>query len=843
MKRFFLFTSILLIGIMPNLLSQKKLTVKPIPNWVEEVSYDKKEKDSGSEQYLLIDRQINTKTKESYSHYAIELLSAEGVQNNSNITIEFDPEYQQLLLHELKIIRDDQQIQVSSKEFKFLELEEDLNRLMYNGIISARIDLRDTRVGDIIEYSYSVKGRNPLLEDFFKYEFYLEYSIDVSKLFVKVISQNQMVLQKYNEAVDPEYNFSSNHHEYKWIKEDVEALYLNSYSYPDWIDPYKRISLTNEKTWEDITNWAIPLYKLDSNEEQKLKNKASEFLSFSAEESNIISIIRFVQDEIRYLGFEQGINGFKPHKPSSVLDQRFGDCKDKSLLLVTLLEYCGVEAFPVLTHLSQGYALSEGAPSPLSFDHCIVGFNYNGNRHYVDPTISNQGGDLFNAYGPEYFYGLPLDQNVNSLDPIKNNIVTIENISETFDLDSINGSAIFKVKSTFTGRRANELRSYFASNDENRIKEDYKNFYAHVYPKIKPEELIFKDENRNESGQIEVLEEYSIDQFWTDNPVNNNEYLASFTPQSLSYYVPDDLPQEDSLPYYLGAPIEYIHETIINLPEEWGVISNDVKVYNEIFDYSSSVLKKENTVILKYRYFQKKEFIPADMLQDIQEDIDKINNDLEYSLTISKNLANLNKDGAINYPFWIIVILGLLTACYLSWLLIFNVDPTAIEKDPLKIGGWLILPAIGLSISPITILVSIFGEDLSEGYSISVWRELWNSGAGETGFTLLIIIIIELLVNIHYVIFIITLIYLFYKQRSSVPYLMVIFYVLNLLIPLIDSVALNYFAEVPFDKDSTKDIIRATIGAFIWIPYFLISDRVNNTFTKRLNPIQKALDH
>ena len=842
MKKIFLLAIIFLISTTSTLYSQRNLVVKPLPNWVEEMTYDKKEKDSGSEQYLLIDRQINTKLKESYAHYAIELLSAEGVQNNSNITIEFDPEYQQLFLHELKIIRKDQEIQVNPKDFKFLELEEDLSRLMYNGIISARIDIKDTRVGDIVEYSYSIKGRNPVLDDFFKYEFYLEYSIDVSKIFVRVVSQNKMILEKYNQAEDPEYSFVSDYHEYKWLKEDVEALYLDSYSYPGWIDPYKGITLTNEKTWKDIVNWALPLYKIDSQEAQRLKQKAAEFLSFYDEESNIISIIRFVQDEIRYLGFEQGINGFKPHKPSSVLDQRFGDCKDKSLLLVALLQYCEVEAFPVLTHLSQGYTLNNGAPSPLSFDHCIVGFNYKGKRHYIDPTISNQGGDLLNAYGPEYFYGLPIYQDVTSLDPIKNNIVTIENISETFDLDSINGSAIFKVNSTFTGRRANEIRSYFASNDQDRIKEDYKKFYARVYPKIKAEKLVFKDEKRMDSGLIEILEEYSIDQFWVDNPDNENEYLATFTPQSLSYYIPDALAQEDSLPYYLGAPIEYIHETVINLPEEWSINNDNVNIKNEIFDYSSSILKKGNGVILKYRYFQKKEFVPTDKLEEIQKDFDKINNDLEYSLTINKGIANLKNDASINYPLWVILIIGTLIAGYISWILITKLDPVAIDREPINIGGWLILPAIGLTFSPFTIMMSLFAEDLSEGYSISVWRELWNAGIGEPGVTLLIIIIIETLVNINYVIFIFTLIYLFYKRRSSVPYLMVIFYILNLLIPLVDSAALHYFADIPFDQNSTKEIIRSTIGAFIWIPYFFLADRVKNTFTNRLQSIQKGLD-
>ena len=44
-----------------------------------------------------------------------------------------------------------------------------------------------------------------------------------------------------------------------------------------------------------------------------------------------------LQNNINYVAFEDGLGGFIPRGAASVCDKRYGDCKDKSLLLVTLL--------------------------------------------------------------------------------------------------------------------------------------------------------------------------------------------------------------------------------------------------------------------------------------------------------------------------------------------------------------------------------------------------------------------------------------------------------------------------------------------------------------------------
>src|SRR5690606_11023585 len=82
--------------------------------------------------------------------------------------------------------------------------------------------------------------------------------------------------------------------------------------------------------------------------------------------------VKFVQNEIRYLGLEGGIGAYQPFPPEKVLIQRFGDCKDKSLLLATMLQNMDIQAYPALVSTYEGHTIHTRPPSPISFNHCIV---------------------------------------------------------------------------------------------------------------------------------------------------------------------------------------------------------------------------------------------------------------------------------------------------------------------------------------------------------------------------------------------------------------------------------------------------------------------------------------
>ena len=81
-------------------------------------------------------------------------------------------------------------------------------------------------------------------------------------------------------------------------------------------------------------------------------------------------LYNWVSGKIRYLGIYVGAGGFVPHSAQSVLDNRYGDCKDHTVMLEALLKAVGIDSTPALIHSGNSFNLP-GVPTPSAFNHVI----------------------------------------------------------------------------------------------------------------------------------------------------------------------------------------------------------------------------------------------------------------------------------------------------------------------------------------------------------------------------------------------------------------------------------------------------------------------------------------
>ena len=98
-----------------------------------------------------------------------------------------------------------------------------------------------------------------------------------------------------------------------------------------------------------------------------------------------------------------------------VFARRFGDCKDKSLLFVTILHALGIEAYPVLVNATLGRGIWDWQPSVSAFDHCIAVVLCRGQTYWLDPTLNYQRGPLAAHYLPGYGCGLVISPQTTGL--------------------------------------------------------------------------------------------------------------------------------------------------------------------------------------------------------------------------------------------------------------------------------------------------------------------------------------------------------------------------------------------------------------------------------------------
>jgi hypothetical protein len=101
----------------------------------------------------------------------------------------------------------------------------------------------------------------------------------------------------------------------------------------------------------------------------------------STDEAKAAAVHDWIRANLRYAAIWIGVDGWVPHDVEAILRNRYGDCKDLTLLMIALLRAVGVEAVPALVDTNAVYT---PLPVGLGPNHVIVYLP--GLQRYVDPT-------------------------------------------------------------------------------------------------------------------------------------------------------------------------------------------------------------------------------------------------------------------------------------------------------------------------------------------------------------------------------------------------------------------------------------------------------------------------
>lgn len=158
---------------------------------------------------------------------------------------------------------------------------------------------------------------------------------------------------------------------------------------------------------------------------------------------------------------------------------------------------------------------------------------------------------------------------------------------------------------------------------------------------------------------------------------------------------------------------------------------------------------------------------------------------------------------------------------------------TPSDDGPSGLGGWLILVAFGLIISPIRtgfMLSSIYMPIFQNG-QIAVFID---NGSEYYNPRLFLLLSAEMIFNLLTIAGSLLLLYLFFNRKKAFPGWYIGLMIFSLVGIFVDALLSGFiFPEEPmFDPDTTRELVKALVGAGIWIPYLLMSVRVKNTFIR-----------
>jgi hypothetical protein len=142
---------------------------------------------------------------------------------------------------------------------------------------------------------------------------------------------------------------------WRWEIKDMPALDLRDVkSRPDWWALAARMSVMwgdvavdgKDNQWRAIGQWTTTLQEHRPDPSPEITAQTQSLIAGAPDYYTKLSrITEYIQKNIRYFIVERGIGGYQAHPAADIFRNRYGDCKDKTTLLISMLQVAGIHAF------------------------------------------------------------------------------------------------------------------------------------------------------------------------------------------------------------------------------------------------------------------------------------------------------------------------------------------------------------------------------------------------------------------------------------------------------------------------------------------------------------------
>lgn len=289
------------------------------------------------------------------NYYESMILTENGIQNNKESF-----SYSELV--KLKAYEAYTVINNNGKEKKIKvtqtdEIQSGSGGVFYDNVKERQLIFPNLEAGARKIYTYQTEFIDPFL--LHKVIFGGNYPIKNSTLEIKAEKGINIGFKVFNDPTNA-IEFSKTEKRgksiYKWTLKNIKPVKFESNS-PGYlyIIPHinifiKDYTIDGKKTevLGDI-NKLYTYYKeftknLNQSEDQNLKAITLDIIKDKTnDEDKIKSIFYWVKDNIKYIAFEDGYEGFKPREASFICQRRFGDCKDMASIITAMAKYANVK--------------------------------------------------------------------------------------------------------------------------------------------------------------------------------------------------------------------------------------------------------------------------------------------------------------------------------------------------------------------------------------------------------------------------------------------------------------------------------------------------------------------
>jgi len=393
-----------------------KPVIGPAPAWVKpiEIPRTPAKADDAAIHVMLFDQQIALEPRRQtvYAELALRIQTPEGLAAG-NISIPWRPDTDTVTVHKLLIRRGDQIIDVlaSGQTFTVIRRETNLENAILDGVLTANIQPEGLQVGDIIDLATSITSSDPVMKAHVEEIGLVRADYPTDRVHLR-IQWPSAVPVRFREiglpsALKPVTKGGTIEVE---LSLDAVEPAVPPKGAPPRYGIGRLVELTDFASWADLALLMAPLYDQAAvvPAQGALRTELERIRGLSTDPKvQAEAALALVQARVRYVALAMGTGGLVPADAETTWSRRYGDCKGKTALLLSLLHALGIAAEPVLVSTGFGDGLDARLPMVGLFDHVLVRATLAGRTYWLDGTRTRDT-SLDRLTVPAFGWGLPL---------------------------------------------------------------------------------------------------------------------------------------------------------------------------------------------------------------------------------------------------------------------------------------------------------------------------------------------------------------------------------------------------------------------------------------------------
>lgn len=490
-------------------------SIEPFPTWVSSFATDrllKKNGETGAPN-LLFQQEIRTQTRERFVRTVHRIESFESLNHAANIEFNIEPVCESLSIHHVRLIRGGEVVsEARIDEFRVIQPEESRHRLVIDGTYRLIHLIDDARPGDIVDVASTTTTTSPIfpVHHFGTVLACAPAGADFLRVALHLPAVPGLRWNVLGGECDFVESATAGHTTIALDRTEEPWKTFSAYA-PSWYRQVPVLIWSSFTSWSEVSRSVAELWHSEIGSdfsdpaiENALATLQLDDLSLPLQ---IQTIIRFVRDQIRYFSISEGARALVPDRPTRVLAKRYGDCKDKSILLALMLQRIGVNAKVALVNTSLRERVTERLPAPEAFDHAIVMFQCDGGTCWVDATATGAGGDLNTMQFPNFGLALPVSEAGEEFHEIRceGRPPSKVRVEESIILDGTD--LLVTITTRAEGREADAMRSQRNLSGVERFNEAIRKFSSAFYRNAEFTAPVLWDDDLS-MNQITMTEKY-----------------------------------------------------------------------------------------------------------------------------------------------------------------------------------------------------------------------------------------------------------------------------------------------------------------------------------------------